>query len=72
MASSAPARAEILTMNAEELAKKHRVNGRALRAMLRADQDLTPGHNRHEHYEIDAATEARIVGHPEFAKLRAR
>ena len=56
-------------MNAEELAAKHHVSGRALRAMLRAHLELTPGHNPHEHYEIDAATEARIVAHPEFAKL---
>lgn len=59
-------------INAEELAEKHGVQGLALRNMLRAHPDLTPGHHWHEHYRIDAEAEARIVAHPEFQGLPKR
>lgn len=59
-------------INAEELAEKHGVQGLALRNMLRAYPDLTPGHHWHEHYRIDAEVEARIVAHPEFQGLPKR
>jgi hypothetical protein len=59
-------------INAEELAEKHGVQGLALRNMLRAHPDLTPGHHWHEHYRIDAEVEARIVAHPEFQGLPKR
>jgi hypothetical protein len=60
------------SINAEELAEKHGVQGLALRNMLRAHPDLTPGHQWHEHYRIDAEVEARIVAHPEFRGLPKR
>ena len=59
-------------INAEELAEKHGVQGLALRNMLRSHPDLTPGHEWHEHYRIDAETEARIVNHPDFQGLPKR
>lgn len=59
-------------LNAEQLAEKHGVDGLALRNMLRAHPELTPGHERHEHYRIDAEVEARIVAHPEFQGLPKR
>jgi hypothetical protein len=59
-------------MNAEELAEKHGVQGLALRNMLRAHPDLTPGHHWHEHYRIDVEVETRIVAHPEFQTLPKR
>jgi hypothetical protein len=60
------------SINAEELAEKHGVQGLALRNMLRTHPDLTPGHQWHEHYRIDAEVEARIVAHPEFQGLPKR
>jgi hypothetical protein len=59
-------------VNAEQLAEKHGVQGLALRNLLRAHPELTPGHEWHEHYRIDAATEDRIVSHPEFQGLPRR
>jgi hypothetical protein len=59
-------------INAEQLAEKHGVQGLALRNLLRAHPELTPGHEWHEHYRIDAETEALIVGHPEFQGLPKR
>jgi hypothetical protein len=59
-------------INAEELAEKHGVQGLALRNLLRAHPELTPGHEWHEHYRIDAETEARIVAHREFQGLPKR
>lgn len=59
-------------INAEQLADKHGVQGLALRNMLRAHPELTPGHEWHEHYRIDAEIEARIVAHPEFQGLPKR
>jgi hypothetical protein len=59
-------------INAEELTEKHGVQGLALRNLLRARPELTPGHEWHEHYRIDAEVEARIVAHPEFQGLPKR
>jgi hypothetical protein len=58
--------------NAEQLAERHGVQGLALRNLLRVHPELTPGHEWHEHYRIDAETEARIVSHPEFQGLPKR
>jgi hypothetical protein len=59
-------------INAEELAEKRGVQGLALRNMLRAHPELVPDHQWHEHYRIDAKTEARIVTHPKFQGLPKR
>lgn len=59
-------------INAEQLAEKRGVQGLALRNLLRAHPELTPGHEWHRHYRIDAETEARIVSHPEFQGLLKR
>jgi hypothetical protein len=54
------------------MAKKYGVRGVALRNLLRAHPELTPEHKWHQHYRIDAETEARIVEHPEFRDLPRR
>jgi hypothetical protein len=59
-------------INAEELAEKHGVQGLALRNMLRAHPELTPGHEHGDDYRIDSDAEARIVSHPEFQGLTRR
>ena len=59
-------------ISAEELAEKHGVQGLALRNMLRAHPELTPGHEWHERYRIDADTGTRIVTPPEFQGLPKR
>ena len=59
-------------INAEQLAENHGVQGLALRNLLRAHPEMTPGHDWHEHYRIDAETEAGIVSHPAFQRLPKR
>jgi hypothetical protein len=59
-------------MTGEDMARKYVVQGLALREMLRAHPELTPGHEWHERYRIDAETEARIVAHPDFQGLPRR
>ena len=44
----------------------------ALRNMLRAHPELTPGHEHGDDYRIDSDAEARIVSHPEFQGLTRR
>jgi len=60
------------TLNAEQLAKKHGVRGVALRNFLLAHPELAPRPKGHLHYRIDGEAEARIVAHPDFAKLPKR
>jgi len=59
-------------LNAEQLAKKHGVRGVAVRDFLRAHPELAPRRKGHRHYRINAEAEARIVAHPDFAKLPRR
>jgi hypothetical protein len=56
-------------INAAQLARKHRVNGRSLRAQMRAHPELTPGHGPGEHYAIDRETERAIMSHPAIRNL---
>jgi hypothetical protein len=59
-------------MNAEEMARKNGKDGLALRNLLRANPNLTPGHIYRTRYEIDENDEKRIVSHPGFAGLDRR
>ncbi len=50
-------------INAEELAEKHGVQGLALRNMLRAHPDLTPGHKYRHTWLLAQARAGRIPHH---------
>jgi hypothetical protein len=63
---------DLTHINAEQMSEKYCVDGLALRNLLRAHPELVPDHQWHEHYRIDAETEARIVAHPEFQGLPKR
>jgi hypothetical protein len=56
-------------ITAAELARRMGVNGKRLRAVLRANRELTPGHALNEHYRIDRETEAAIRAHPDVQAL---
>jgi hypothetical protein len=59
-------------MNAEEMARKHGKDGLALRNLLRANPNLTPGHIYRTRYEIYENDEKRIKSHPGFAGMDRR
>jgi hypothetical protein len=57
-------------MCAEDMARKHGVDGLALRNLIRANHDdLAPTHGWHEPYEITPEVEAKIISLPEFHGL---
>jgi hypothetical protein len=56
-------------INGAQLARKHHVNQRSLRAQMRAHPELTPDHVPGEHYVIDRDTEREIMSHPAIRGL---
>ena len=62
--------ADAYSINAAELARRLKVNGKHLRDVLRAHPELVPGHLPNEHYRIDRQTEQRIRQHPEVRVLK--
>lgn len=66
-----PAEGEPIT--GEDMARKHGVDGLALRNLIRDHHDeLTPGHEWRAPYEITAEIEARIIALPGFQALPRR
>jgi hypothetical protein len=63
-----PALAEY-PINGAQLARKHGVNERLLRAQVRTHPQLTPGHVRGQHYVIDRDTERAIMSHAAIRNL---
>ena len=60
-------------MCAEDVARKHGVDGLALRNLIRANHDdLAPDHEWHHPYEITPEIEAKIIALPEFQALQQR
>jgi hypothetical protein len=55
-------------INAEELARRLRVNAKSLRVLLRK-RDLVPGHVKHTEYRIYRDAERAIWRHPDVQGL---
>lgn len=56
-------------INAAQLARRHRVNERSLRAQMRKHPELTPGHVSGDNYVIDRETERTIMSHAAIRDL---
>ncbi|MGA8365102.1 MAG: hypothetical protein WB709_11360 [Solirubrobacteraceae bacterium] len=59
-------------MSAEDMARKHDLDGLSLRNMLREHPDLTPGHRHGEEYEITPEIERAVSAHPAFQSVKKR
>jgi len=59
-------------MCAEDMARKHGLDGLSLRNMLRDHPKLTPGHQHGDDYEITPEIERAIMAHPDFQGVKKR
>lgn len=61
------------TMTGEDMARKHGVDGLALRNLIRDNHDdIAPDHEWHDPYEITPEIEAKIIALPGFQALPPR
>jgi len=60
------------TITAEDMARKHGLDGLSLRDLLRANPSLTPGHRDNDDYQITPAIERAIMAHPAFQGVKKR